>query len=321
GNLTTGGTGKTPTTQWLVRLIARSGARVGVIIRGYGGEYEHGCALASDGSRTLLTARQAGDEAYLLAQTLPGVPIGVGRDRIRTGRMLYDRFRPDVIVMDDGMQHWRLHRDLNIVLLNACAPFDNGWTVPRGMLREPKRNLRRAGIVLLTNARRATPEAVAAATREIESLAPGVPTFTADLAPVELRSLTAEAPSGLEWLRSRRVVAISAIGNPESFETELLALGAVLARTFRFADHHSLSAEELAAVQRVAIEEGADAIVTTEKDAVKLPATCSVPLIALRVEMQVDRQAELLSALRQSVPAIGEVNGGLGPQTDGDRLL
>ena len=298
GNLTTGGTGKTPTTQALCRLLLRQGMRVAVIIRGYGGAYEHRSALVSDGTTVLLEPRSSGDEAYLLARTLPGVAVAVGRDRIRTGRLVCAEHRPDVIVMDDGFQHWRLHRDLDIVLLNACRPFDNGWTVPRGMLREPKSHLRRAGIVLLTNARRAGDGALMALRAEVARLAPGRPIFVADLAPEALLTRDGLEAETLDWLDGKRVCAVSALGNPASFESMLAEQGAVLAQRVRYADHHALSRQELGKIFAEATEVLADAVITTEKDAVKVESVPSAPpLRVLRVGMVISDQEALISTI------------------------
>ena len=298
GNLTTGGTGKTPTTQMLCRLLMAEGKRVAVIIRGYGGEYEHRCALVSDGERVLLTAKQAGDEAYLLARTLPGVPIAVGRDRIRTGRLVYEECRPDIVVMDDGMQHWRLHRDMDIVLLNACEPFDNGWTFPRGMLREPKHHLRRAGLILLTNARRAGDENLERLRREISRLAPDKPIFAGDLSPIALLDQNGREAQELDWLDGRRVSAMSALGNPASFESMLGELGAILAAKYRFLDHHEITRQEFEQVFRKSELARAEAVITTEKDAVKMPAVDGMlALLVLRAAMLVSDEAAFVSAI------------------------
>ena len=233
GNLTTGGTGKTPMTQTLCRLLQAHSQRVVVLSRGYGGENEYGCAIASDGEQLLLTAQQAGDEAFLLAQTLSGVPVVVGKDRRVTGALAQSRFGPDVIVLDDGMQFWQLHRDLDIVLLNACAPFDNGWTFPRGLLREPSSHLRRAGIIILTNARRASAVQLKDAQTRVARLAPHAPVFKADLVPDTLRPLHGGPPQPPDMLQGRSVIALSALGNPASFEATLSALGANIVRAFR----------------------------------------------------------------------------------------
>jgi tetraacyldisaccharide 4'-kinase len=298
GNLTMGGTGKTPTTQAVCRMLSAQGRRVAVIIRGYGGEYEHGCALVSDGADVLMTVRQAGDEAYLLARTLPGVPIAVGRDRIRTGRLICETCSPDIIVMDDGFQHWRLHRDLNIVLLNACEPFDNGWTVPRGMLREPKSHLRRADIVLLTNSVRAGDEKLALLRQEVAGLAPTRPIFGGDLSPVALLDVNGNEFGDLSWLKGRKVAAMSALGNPASFEAMLRDLGAILTKTYRFRDHHDVTRREFEHISWKSDQAGAEAVVTTEKDAVKMSTVkAELPLLVLRVAMRISDEQALMDAI------------------------
>jgi tetraacyldisaccharide 4'-kinase len=293
GNLTTGGTGKTPMTQTLCRLLQQAGKRVVILSRGYGGKNEYGCAVAADGENLLLTAAESGDEAYLLASTLPGIPVVVGKDRRVTGALAWERFRPDVIVLDDGMQFWQLHRDLDIVLLNACEPFDNGWTFPRGLLREPPSHLRRAGIVVLTNAQRAGHDQVSAVRRQVTQLAPTVPIFTADLAPIGLRALAGKIERPIMWLEGRRIAALSALGNPSAFETLLETLGADVNARFRFRDHRRISTAELAQICHEAIGAGAEAVITTEKDAVKLDAdSAPLPLLALQVEMQIAGETE-----------------------------
>src|SRR5579862_5258893 len=175
GNLTTGGTGKTPMTQALCQRLMDSGHRVAILSRGYGGSFERGCAVVSDASKVHLTAAEAGDEAYLLATTLPGLPVVVGKDRRVTGALAVAQLGPDIIVLDDGMQYWQLHRDVDVVLLNAQDPFDNGWTFPRGLLREPPSHLARANIVVLTHALRAGTGKVSAVMDQVRRLAPGRP--------------------------------------------------------------------------------------------------------------------------------------------------
>jgi tetraacyldisaccharide 4'-kinase len=298
GNLTTGGTGKTPMTQTVCRLLHAAGKRVVVLSRGYGGRNEYGCAVVSDGERLLLTAPEAGDEAYLLASTLTGIPVVVGKDRRVTGALAWERFQPEVIVLDDGMQFWQLHRDLDIVLLNACEPFDNGWTFPRGLLREPPSHLRRAGIVVLTNAQRAGNAQISAVTRQVAKLAPGVPIFTADLAPTGLHDLPGKMNCPVSWLQDRKIAALSALGNPAAFETMLETLGAILVGKFRFRDHKRISEDELARVCREGQTAGAEVIITTEKDAVKLnPEAATMRLLALQVEMHIAGEAGLWNVI------------------------
>lgn len=324
GNLTTGGTGKTPMVQTLCRLLTGQGLRLAILSRGYGGQNEYGCAVVSDAQQVLLTAEEAGDEAYLLAQTLPGIPVVVGKDRRVTGALAVERFQPDVIVMDDGMQFWQLHRDLDIALLNACAPFDNGWTFPRGLLREPPTHLRRSKIVVLTNTKRAGGEQVARVQVEAARFAPEARVFAANLAASGLRpvagpeagqvSIQTDIPSvsyeagneapiyPLPWLAGRRVASLCALGNPESFERMLRDLGADLVTMYRFRDHQAISPTEMAQVFAEACAAGAEAVLTTRKDAVKMKTgTTPLPLLVLEVDMKIEAGEE--AAFLQAVLA------------------
>ncbi len=293
--MTTGGTGKTPTVEALCRLLHCRGKRPAILLRGYGGENEYGCAVVSDGERILLTAEQSGDEAQLLAKSIPGIPIIVGKDRIRSGRLAIERFAPDLIIMDDGFQHWRLHRDVDIVLLNAERPFDNGWTLPRGMLREPKQNLRRAGIIILTGVEQAGSQRTAESKLEIERYAPGVEIYKANLEADRLESLSGDLSYEIGWFKDKRILAMSAIGNPDSFEKLLTANGANLVSTSRYKDHEAIDEQELNRLSEIAINEQADAIVTTVKDAVKLPAIKTrIPILILVVEMRIQNESAFL---------------------------
>ncbi|HZP82292.1 MAG TPA: tetraacyldisaccharide 4'-kinase [Chthonomonadaceae bacterium] len=303
GNLTTGGTGKTPMTQTLCCLLSGQGKKAAILSRGYGGRHERGCAVVSDGQKVRLNAREAGDEAYLLARTLPDVPVLVGKDRRVTGKLAYAEFQPDVIVLDDGMQFWQLHRDLDIVLLNACEPFDNGWTFPRGLLREPPSHLRRAGIVVLTNVKRAGPERTREVQAVVQRLAPGRPVFTADLAPTGLRTLVGNVEHPADWLNGRRVAALAAIGNPSAFESMLGELGGILAARFRFRDHQEITLADMERVFAEACAAGAEAVITTDKDAVKMaPLKTPLPILALQVKMQVAGEANFLAAVQAALP-------------------
>lgn len=298
GNLTTGGTGKTPMTQLLVRMLLDAGRRPVILSRGYGGENEYGCGVVSDGQKLLLNAGQAGDEAYLLATLLPEVPVLVGKDRRVTGRLACRRFQPDVIVLDDGMQFWQLHRDLDIVLLNASAPFDNGWTFPRGLLREPPSHLRRAGIIVLTGTQQAGPERVGAAQRQAKRYAPNTLCFTANLQPMGVRGVSDRVEYSVSWLQSRHVAALSALGNPDSFEAMLGTLGAVVEPRFRFRDHQAITLADLEQVLQEACAAGAEAILTTEKDAAKMVALKTpLPILTLQVGLEVDPRPDFLNAV------------------------
>ena len=313
GNLTTGGTGKTPMTQTICRRLQAEGRRVVVLNRGYGGKQEHGCAVVSDGKSLFLSATDAGDEAFLLASTLTGVPVLVGKDRRVTGRLACERFSPDVIVLDDGLQFWQLHRDLDIVLLNAQSPFDNGWAFPRGLLREPPSHLKRAGIVVLTNATQAGTALTEAAKAQAQRLAPAAPIFTANLLPDSLRPIGEKGRgenglliTPLSWLKGKRVAALSAIGNPASFEELLTRWGANVICRFRFRDHQALTESDLQAALDKARRADCDVLLTTEKDAVKWPVLATppaLPIFALRVTMQIDEESAFYAALEHKLQA------------------
>ena len=217
GNLTTGGTGKTPMTQMLCRRLTASGRRVAVLSRGHGGKGQ-GVRLVSDTHGNIArSAADAGDEPLLLAQALPGVPVLVGKDRRQSGREALRRFGLDALVLDDGLQYWQLARDLDIVLLDARRPFDNGWPLPRGLLREPARHLARAGIVVVTRADTLDALGRAALTARAAAFAPAAEIFFARHTPIGL------VPVGvfgapvlpLDALQGRRVLAWSAIAQPE----------------------------------------------------------------------------------------------------------
>ncbi len=289
GNITTGGTGKTPLTQTLCHNLKARDQRIVILSRGYGGANEHGCAVVSDGERVLLTAQEAGDEAFLLATSLPGIPVVVGKDRRKTGALACERFQPDIIVLDDGMQRWQLHKDVILCLLNACEPFDNGWVFPRGLLREPKSHLRRAQVIILTNAKRAGEATVEALRAEVKHLAPLANIIATDLVPVAVRTLEGKEVFPPDWLRGKRVVTIAALGNPASFEGLVESLGGILVGTHRYRDHAALSQTELERVLQEARSVQADLVLTTEKDAVKLPfAQSTLRIYTLQVRMALE---------------------------------
>ena len=300
GNLSVGGTGKTPMTQLLCRLLQASGRRVAVLSRGHGGE-GHSVRLVSgtDGG-ALLPANQVGDEPHLLARTLPGVPVFVGKDRRLSGREALRQFGLDALILDDGFQFWQLGRDLDIVLLDARRPFGNGFPLPRGLLREPKRHLRRAGLVVATRAGGLGPEGRETLAAQVHALAPNAPLFFADhraagLIPAD--DLSAPIRPASE-LHGRRVFAVSAIAQPLSFiETLEREVGAEVVGRLAWDDHHKISPDDARAALDAAVRAGAEAVVMTEKDAVKWPFAAEVgrPVYALRVEMALEDEAGFMA--------------------------
>jgi tetraacyldisaccharide 4'-kinase len=294
GNLSVGGTGKTPTVLALAGAAASAGLRASILLRGYGRE-GRGVRVVSDGRGVQLGWREAGDEAVLLAKSLGGVPVVVGENRIAAGQLIVERFDPQVIFLDDGFQHRRLHRDADLVLLDSTDPFGGGL-LPRGRLREPISGLRRANAILLTRADQGgDPEGLR---RRVAAVAPGCPVGRAVLRPLRLRDLTAGSHRPLTDLRGRRVLAVSGIGNPESFHRTLRDAGAILGGSLTYPDHHAFTEADRRRMGDDARRSEASWVVTTEKDAVRMEGRLPEghPVMALEVALEIVEGAEALEA-------------------------
>ena len=297
GNLTAGGTGKTPMVAWLARELDRRGRRVGVLSRGYG------APRAGSGNSAAFN-----EEGELLARLLPGVPHVQDPDRVRGGQELVRR-GCDCVLLDDGFQHRRLARDLDLVLVDATRPWglaavDGAPPVravlPRGLLREPPSGLARADAIVLTRADQAGEEALARLEEELSALAPGKPLARAAHRPSlvarhDPRGARVEAlhPAALA---GRPVALVSAVGNPEAFERTARDLGADVRAVHRFPDHHRFTREEVAPLAR----DGA-LLLATAKDAVKLERL-GQPFLSLEVEWTLHSGAPVLEALLDALP-------------------
>jgi tetraacyldisaccharide 4'-kinase len=294
GNLTVGGTGKTPAVQWLARRLESAGIATVIVARGYGGEYSRCGAVVSDGARVLLDARQAGDEAMLHARALPQTPVVIGRDRVAAAKIAIEKFAPQAIVLDDGFQFWSLARDFDLVLLDARRPFGNLKLLPSGRLREPATEAARASGVLLTRANAVSPQKLEQSKRNVRFFT-AAPIFVASHTPVGLRDEGSGEILTLEKLRGRRVAALSALANNQSFFDSLRALGAQVGSTLERRDHHRWRENEVRAFAERAQKDGAQAIVTTEKDAVKIEARwCApLPLWSLQIALQIENEDDL----------------------------
>ncbi|MGC8832777.1 MAG: tetraacyldisaccharide 4'-kinase [Armatimonadota bacterium] len=273
GNLTVGGTGKTSMVLMLARELHRRGLRPVVLAHGYGAASSQ-AVVVSDGGAVLLPPYAAGDEAFLLASSLAGVPVVAGRKRAASGALALG-FSPGVLVLDDGFQHWRLARDLDVVLLDAAEPFGFGYLLPRGLLREPPSHLRRAGAVVITRCNMVSSDRLRAVEREVERWAPGVPIWRAWYEPVGMTRLDDGSSVDLWDVRGKRVAALSSIAAPEAFEGMLRAMGASKVIPIRYPDHHLYTPEDLVEIAGKVLSANAEMLVTTEKDAVKVRALAS----------------------------------------------
>jgi tetraacyldisaccharide 4'-kinase len=285
GNITVGGTGKTPCVIYLAQMLGRLGYRPAVLSRGYGGKNPQPVNIVSDGRTIFLDAKQAGDEPLLIARTLPGVPVLTGARRSLTGQAAIERFGAQVLICDDAFQHRQIRRDINIVLLDAQRPFGNGHLLPRGGLREPLSGLRRADCLMLTR-----DEQSRTLHPEIERLASGgIPVFRAvhRLREIVIPSKNEHLAPGA--LAGKKVCAFSGIARPESFRRVLQEAGADILSFIDFPDHHPYNRSDLKFLEDSFCPLGADFCLTTEKDAVRLAAWPDFyKLIAyVRIEMQI----------------------------------
>lgn len=301
GNLTVGGTGKTPVVEKLARSLRDRGRRVAILSRGYKSKKEsvlrkwwrlltHQEAEkpreVSNGKKVLLNAEIAGDEPYMLAKNLPGVVVLTDRDRVKAGHFAITEYGCDTLILDDGFQYFKLKDHLQVLLIDKSNPFGNGATLPRGILREPISHMKRASYVFLTKSD-GEPDPELEAT--IRRYRPDVDLIECRHAPQFLSRVGDGVEMPLSFLAGKRVLAFSAIAVPESFEHFVEELGAEIVHRRSYLDHHRFTEEELRALEARATESAVDLIVTTEKDAVRLPAdwkpACDV--YYLRVEIKI----------------------------------
>ncbi len=277
GNITVGGTGKTPTAQHLAKYIRDLGYRVVILNRGYRAKWQGEVGLVSDGKHIYMEADQAGDEAYMLAKHLPEVPVLIGPDRSKTGQYAVEHFGAEVAILDDGFQHWKLKRDVDVVLIDSVNLFGNGYVLPRGTLREPITHLERADVCLMTKVDQGLPGFNKYIRDQIAKYGSNpivVESIHHPQSCIELcdwKRNIADEGMPISTIKGKKVVALSAIGNPTSFEQTVCSTGAEIIESFRFPDHHEYTQEEMVDAMEQAVRQGAEAIVTTEKDAVKLP--------------------------------------------------
>jgi tetraacyldisaccharide 4'-kinase len=316
GNLTVGGTGKTPVAEMLARELQRRGRRVAILSRGYKSVprpfmqrlrnklFKHldlfPPRIVSDGREVLLDSRRAGDEPHMLAKNLPGVCVLVDKDRVKSGLHALRHFDSDILLLDDGLQYQRLRHGIDVVLIDRQSPFGNERLLPRGTLREPPANLSRASYIIVTKSGPEPDEALLARLRTLNRTAAII---ECSHAPRHWEDLKTGVKFPLGHLRGRHVGALSGIARPESFEEGVRQLGAVVDISKAFADHHRFTKKEILRFLEWCDRRSLDALVTTEKDAVRFPDIDQpqVPMLFLRVEIEILRGGshweELLSRL------------------------
>ena len=289
GNITVGGTGKTPTVQMLVHVLLNRGKRPVIISRGYGRKSK-GTVIVSDGRKVIASAAEAGDEPLMLAQNCRGAAVIVDADRVRAAKLAIERFQPDAIVLDDGFQHRRLARDLDIVVVRGKQPFGNGFCLPAGPLREPLTSLARADLLLVTGAE-----------KEPLPINASLPTVKARYEMIDCISASGKAIAGRD-LAGKRAVAFCGLGNPNNFYQMMQSAGVNLCRLLTFNDHHSYAERDLDMINKTAQDNQAELILTTEKDWVKLEsARLDERWMRVRMVLEVDDLLPIMSRFEKII--------------------
>ncbi|MEY2546793.1 MAG: tetraacyldisaccharide 4-kinase [Verrucomicrobiota bacterium] len=301
GNLTVGGTGKTPIVEKFARALQAGGRRVAILSRGYKSvprkrslfnrltkQKVDPPRLVSDGKTLLLDSLTAGDEPYMLAHNLKDVIVLVDKDRVKSGRVAIDEWKVDTLLLDDGLQYLHLKHRLDIVLIDRQAPFGNEFLLPRGTLREPPRNLRRASYIFITKSSAESNEALINRIRQFNRTAEIIECAHR---PRYLQHIHTGEQLPLEKLRETYIGSICGIAAPDSFEGALQSLGAHVDLAVRYIDHHYYTETELRTLIKRCIKRDLSMIVTTEKDAVRMPRLpadeAKVPIYFLRVEIEI----------------------------------
>ncbi len=310
GNLTVGGTGKTPVVELFAKELSKNGRRVAILSRGYKSlrppfihkltdffrsrEHRRPPRVVSDGRSLLLDSEMAGDEPFMLASNLRDVVVIVDKDRVKGGLFAIRKFGCDTLILDDGMQYLPLRERFNVVLIDRESPFANRYLLPRGLLRESPRQLKRADLIFIT---KCDGQDIASLRKEIKRYNRHAPLIECGHRPLHIEDLHTQEEKPLEFLKDLRIGAITGIARPESFEAGLKRLGAEVIYSRQYADHHRFSESEIKKMFERSRARGAKAILTTEKDAVRFPRLEKrlLPIYFLRMEIEIIRGHDIFS--------------------------
>lgn len=317
GNITVGGTGKTPVVELLARTLRDHGRQVAILSRGYKSKKlerpqrwdtakgnripaERMPKVVSTGYELLLDSKYAGDEPFMLAKNLDGVAVVVDKNRVKGGLFAVGELGADTLLLDDGMQYLDLAHSMDVVLIDSGAPFGTGALLPRGTLREPPKNLRRASYIFITKCDGSSNGALVSRIRKYNRTA-GIVECTHG--PIYLENVFTRERRPLDDLKEKWVGAISAIAVPEAFERSLERLGARVEIKRRFSDHYRFSKREVEQFMQRCVERDMEMIITTEKDAVRfpLPGSVDVPVYFLRIEVEILNGQEVWDDLIQRI--------------------
>ena len=281
GNITVGGSGKTPTVEYLSNLLQSKGHKVGIISRGYKRKSKS-TLVVTDGKKKPESWKHVGDEPFLLAHKLENIPIVVGTSRYKAGSMMIEKFQPDVILIDDGFQHLSLHRDLDIVLVNSKDKRSDYKLIPSGKLREPISNLIRADLIVITKTNIHQPSNYLI--NKIEGF--NHPTIYNEIQIDDLLQYKSNKSNKLEKIANKKVYLFSALGDNESFKKIMDNTDAEIVGHSKYQDHHHYTFDNLKDIEQEATKSKAEFLITTEKDLVKInPQYNKIDIYAVRMEM------------------------------------
>jgi tetraacyldisaccharide 4'-kinase len=300
GNLTTGGTGKTPLVEWICKAAAReTGKKICVLTRGYGRPNPQSQVVVSDGVTILGSVSESGDEPYLLAQNLVGVAAVISNpDRLAAGNWAMKNLGSEVFVLDDGFQHLQLARDLDIVTIDATNPWGGGSSLPAGRLREPRSGVARADCVVITRTEQV--ENTAAINDTVRQLTSAIPILFSRMMTSGVRTLGGRVVDQTSLL-AHPVAAFCGLGNPESFFSGVRCEGFKTAFTKAFPDHHNYTQSEVTGLVHEAKLKGAEALLTTAKDAIKLASfELAIPCYVLDIQISIDDEGRLVELIRNA---------------------
>ncbi len=321
GNITAGGTGKTPVVEFLARTLAARGRHCAILTRGYKSKdldrpqqwngadgrplpQEELPKIASDGETRFLGPLHAGDEPFMLARNLDGVAVLVDKDRVKSGLFAIEQLGSNTLILDDGMQYLRLKHELDIVLVDCGFPFGTGALLPRGTMREPRSSLRRASYIILTKSGGKPQDALISTIRRYNRVADIIVT---NHAPAYLENIFTKERKPLEFLKDKYVACLSGIARPESFECLVEAEGAHVEIRRRYPDHYWFEQAELEAFVERCADRAMDLIVTTEKDAVRFlkAGEMDVPIYFLRIQIEIEQGHEHWQRMVDRICALG----------------
>ena len=295
GNITAGGTGKTPLVEFLARYLRTKKKKIAILSRGYGGRVPSTseCVKSAEDGKCN-NQNDVNDEYLILRENLEGIPILLGKDRLYNGEKAIFNYGSECLILDDGFQHIKLKRDLDIVVIDALNPFAGEYLIPRGFLREPLKGLKRADLFVISHCNQINEDRLRTLYTKLQNFNKNIDICESIHEPVHLENISDNSLWNTSWLRGKRIYGLCAIGNPQSFAATLKELGVCLIQFHTYPDHHAYTQAELDNVVAEAKHLGADAIVVTQKDAVKLKNKDihATNVMSLKIEIRITKGIE-----------------------------